>query len=294
MQVPTTAPSPAQVSSAWRAITAFAEAGSELAEVATATATALPLALTDGALTRLTRSTDGALTRLTRSTDGSLTSDAPTATRPSVDLVSDATSDAPTATPTRSIRAQPAAAVSSTASTAVAPGEGAITSVVLGATASVAAAHDVEAPDTTPNMTPVVEAPDTTPNTTPVVAAPEAAVAELKPAASPHAPSLMASTVVPNTAPSMEPNTAPSVAPDSALKTRRDIALQLHAPASPASQISLSAAAAAAAAAKATEAAKAAKAAKAAVDAGAKQLHLSLAISGNQWQSVAITPPLWR
>ena len=283
MQVPTTAPSPAQVSSAWRAITAFAEAGSELAEVATATATALPLALTDGALTRLTRSTDG-----------SLTSDAPTATRPSVDLVSDATSDAPTATPTRSIRAQPAAAVSSTASTAVAPGEGAIASVVLGATASVAAAHDVEAPDTTPNMTPVVEAPDTTPNTTPVVAAPEAAVAELKPAASPHAPSLMASTVVPNTAPSMEPNTAPSVAPDSALKTRRDIALQLHAPASPASQISLSAAAAAAAAAKATEAAKAAKAAKAAVDAGAKQLHLSLAISGNQWQSVAITPPLWR
>ena len=265
-----------QVSSAWRAITAFAEAGSELAEVATATATALPLALTDGSLTRLTRSTDGALTRLTRSTDGSLTS------------------DAPTATPTRSIRAQPAAAVSSTASTAVAPGEGAIASVVLGATASVAAAHDVKAPDTTPNMTPVVEAPDTTPNTTPVVEAPEAAVAELKPAASPHAPSLMASTVVTNTAPSMEPNTAPSVAPDSALKTRRDIALQLHAPASPASQISLSAAAAAAAAAKATEAAKAAKAAKAAVDAGAKQLHLSLAISGNQWQSVAITPPLWR
>ena len=265
MQVLTTAPSPAQVSSAWRAITAFAEAGSELAEVATATATALPLALTDGALTRLTRSTDGSLT-----------------------------SDAPTATPTRSIRAQPAAAVSSTASTAVAPGEGAIASVVLGAVAGVAAAHDVEAPDTTPNMTPVVEAPDTTPNTTPVVEAPEAAVAELKPAASPHAPSLMASTVVTNTAPSMEPNTAPSVAPDSALKTRRDIALQLHAPASPASQISLSAAAAAAAAAKATEAAKAAKAAKAAVDAGAKQLHLSLAISGNQWQSVAITPPLWR
>ena len=252
MQVPTTAPSPAQVSSAWRAITAFAEAGSELAEVATATATALPLALTDGALTRLTRSTDGSLT-----------------------------SDAPTATPTRSIRAQPAAAVSSTASTAVALGEGAIASVVLGAVAGVAAAHDVEAPDTTPNTTPVVEAP-------------EAAVAELKPAASPHAPSLMASTAVTNTAPSMEPNTAPSVAPDSALKTRRDIALQLHAPASPASQISLSAAAAAAAAAKATEAAKAAKAAKAAVDAGAKQLHLSLAISGNQWQSVAITPPLWR
>ena len=244
-----------QVSSAWRAITAFAEAGSELAEVATATATALPLALTDGSLTRLTRSTDGSLT-----------------------------SDAPTATPTRSIRAQPAAAVSSTASTAVALGEGAIASVVLGAVAGVAAAHDVEAPDTTPNMTPVVEAPDTTPNMTPVVEAPEAAVAELKPAASPHAPSLMASTVVTNTAPSMEPNTAPSVAPDSALKTRRDIALQLHAPASPASQISLSAAAAAAAAAKATEAAKAAKAAKAAVDAGAKQLHLSLAISGNQWQ----------
>ena len=278
MQVPTTAPSTAQVSSAWRAITAFAEAGSELAEVATATAMALPLALTDGALTRLTRSTDGSLT-----------------------------SDAPTATPTRSIRAQPAAAVSSTASTAVALGEGAIASVVLGAVGGVAAVHDVEAPDTTPNMTPVVEAPDTTPNmtpvveapdttpnTTPVAEAPEAAVAELKPAASPHAPSLMASTVVTNTAPSMEPNTAPSVAPDSALKTRRDIALQLHAPASPASQISLSAAAAAAAAAKATEAAKAAKAAKAAVDAGAKQLHLSLAISGNQWQSVAITPPLWR
>jgi hypothetical protein len=97
----------------------------------------------------------------------------------------------------------------------------------------------------------------------------------------PHATSVMPSTA-PNTTPNLAPNTAPSAAPDSALRTRKCVAHQLHAPASPVSSISPispTAAAAAAAAAKATVAAKAAKAAKAAVDAGAKQLHLSLSLS---------------